>query len=178
MFAAIAIIAGLAAFAAGLYLLVRRGRSGGAVTGVDVAARIQTVDLEAFQNLLDAEDSNFLRRRLPPSSFRRVQRLRLRAAIGYYRRIAGNAAVFLRLGESCAASPEPAIAIAGRQLSETAITVRVTALRSIALLAITYPWPTAVEIPSAIADQYAQLRALAATLGRLQHVRPEVVAAS
>ena len=168
---AVAILVIVGVLGPAVWALLRRGRSAAVATSDSLASRIQPVDLEAFQNLLDPAESDYLRQRLPAATFRRLQRLRIKAAILYYRRIAGNAAVFLRLGEASRGSADPATAEAGRRLAETAVQVRGTALRAIALLLPVYVWPTAGETPASITEPYAQLRQLASAVGRLQHAR-------
>ncbi|PYQ43466.1 MAG: hypothetical protein DMG99_06570, partial [Acidobacteria bacterium] len=49
------------------------------VSNTSLAGRIQPLDLEAFRNLTDAAEDEYLRRHLRPADFRRVRRERLRA---------------------------------------------------------------------------------------------------
>ncbi len=51
----------------------------------DLAGRTRPVDLEAFRNLLDPREEDFLRASLLPREFRVIQRERMRAAVDYVR---------------------------------------------------------------------------------------------
>ena len=54
-------------------------------------APIRPVDVEAFRNLINPAEDEYLRHRLPPSQFRIVRRERLRAMAAYVQLIASNA---------------------------------------------------------------------------------------
>ena len=82
-----------------LLLLYVEGGRNSSVNGVeDLAGRTRPVDLEAFRNLVDAREEDFLRASLSRDEFRAVQRERTRAAVEYIRNSAHNAACLLRLG--------------------------------------------------------------------------------
>ena len=53
--------------------------------GSALARKIEPIDIEAFRNLLNPAENDYLRRRLRASEFRMVQRERLRAAAAYIR---------------------------------------------------------------------------------------------
>jgi hypothetical protein len=46
-------------------------------------AQIEPIDVEAFRNLVDPAEDDYLRRRLPAAEFRAVRRERLRATAAY-----------------------------------------------------------------------------------------------
>ncbi len=97
-----------------LLLLYVEGGRNSSVNGVeDLAGRTRPVDLEAFRNLVDASEEDFLRASLSRREFRAVQRERTRAAVEYIRNSAHNAACLLRLGEAASRSGDPRIAEAG-----------------------------------------------------------------
>src|ERR1700690_1536060 len=58
----------------------------------DLAGRTRPVDLDAFRNLVDPGEEDFLRSSLLPPQFRAVQRERMRAALEYVRNTGHNAA--------------------------------------------------------------------------------------
>src|SRR5215831_14570360 len=65
-----------------------------------LARKIEPVDIEAFRNLINPTENDYLRHRLHASEFRMVQRERLRAAAAYIRVAARNAAVLIAVGQS------------------------------------------------------------------------------
>lgn len=71
------------------------------------AKHIRAVDVEAFRNLVDPDEEEFLRTNLPPAEFRRIQRERLRAAVEYVSCAAQNAAILLRVADAGRRSPIP-----------------------------------------------------------------------
>ena len=77
-------------------LWLARGRSLAAALE-HPAEHIRAVDVDAFRNLVDPDEEEFLRTSLPPAEFRRIQRERLRAAVEYVSCAAQNAAILLRL---------------------------------------------------------------------------------
>src|SRR5438309_1600685 len=105
--AGLAVLAGL--FLCLIVLRVRRG------TGVEVSrveeleGRLESVDLIAFQNLVDPAENRFLQDRLPPRDHRRIHRLRTRAAIAYVETVYRNAGLTIRLAEHLSRSPQPEI---------------------------------------------------------------------
>ena len=65
----------------------------------DFRARWQKVDIEAFANIIDPSEENFLRESLPPQQFRRLQRERLRVAGEYLGRVGQNAQLMIQAGQ-------------------------------------------------------------------------------
>src|ERR671936_2445541 len=113
-----------------LLLLYRamRGQSGAIKALADLEGQTRPVDLLAFQNLIAAEEESYLREHLPGRAFRKVQRLRMIAALEYVRRTAHNAAILLRLGEAARASSDPQVAHAGQELMNSALHLRMIAM--------------------------------------------------
>ncbi len=135
----------------------------------DLAGRTRPVDLEAFRNLVDAREEEFLRASLLPGEFRAIQRDRMRAALSYIRNTAYNAAFLLRVGAAAARSSDPRIALAGRQLTDQALRLRGYALLSGAKLYLRIAFPEARLSYSRIADNYQSLSALAGQLALMQY---------
>src|SRR6185369_4966198 len=91
----------------------------------------RSASLEQLQErLLDESETTFLRRMLTPPSFRRVQRLRNRAALAYLKILLNNTAILMRIGDIARSSSDLKVAESGRVLAETALRTRMSVLRS------------------------------------------------
>ena len=158
-----------------LLLLYVEGGRNSSVNGVeDLAGRTRPVDLEAFRNLVDAGEEDFLRANLSRREFRAVQRERTRAALEYVRNSAHNAACLLRLGEAASRSGDPRIAQAGRQLIDSALRLRAYALLSNTRLYVRLVFPESRLSYGQLADKYQNLSALASQLALMQYPDPGV----
>jgi hypothetical protein len=135
----------------------------------ELQARIRPVDLEAFRNLTDPSEEQFLRDNLPPSEFRAIQRQRLRAAIDYLGGASHNAALLLQLGQTARRSADARIADAGRNLVDEAVRLRLYSLLARGKLCARFVLPEAAWHPAGIVDRYQHLTEGAAQLGRLQY---------
>jgi hypothetical protein len=135
----------------------------------DLAGCTRPVDLEAFRNLVDPGEEDFLHSSLLPRQFRAVQRERMRAALEYVQNTAHNAGFLLRMGEAARRSSDPRIAQAGRQLIDSALRLRAYALLSAAKLYVRIVFPGARLSYGQLADSYQHLSALASQLTLLQH---------
>ena len=145
--------------------------------GEDAAGEIHPVDVEAFRNLIDSAEAQFLRSNLPPPEFRKVQRERLRAAVEYISCVAHNAKVLMRMGENARHSPEPAVAEAGEKLVNIAIRLRVYALQATAKLYLRMVFPGAPFAPVGLAESYERMTGLVLLLGRMETARRNVSSA-
>ena len=147
-----------------LLRLVTRGYSN-SVSGLeDLAGRTRPIDIEAFRNIIDPAEEEFLRANLPAHEFRSVQRQRLLAASEYVSSAAHNAAVLLRLGQAGLHNADPAVAAAARQLVDNALRLRIYALLSLAKLYVRIAVPEARLSSESLAENYQQLRSLAGYL--------------
>ncbi len=135
----------------------------------DLAGRTRPVDLEAFRNLMDPNEDDFLRSNLLPREFRAIQRERALSAIDYILNTMHNAAVLLRLGEAATRSSNQNVASAGRQLAENAIRLRAYALLSVAKLGLRIVLPGARWSNGRLADTYQDLSGLAGQLALIQY---------
>jgi hypothetical protein len=135
----------------------------------ELQGKLRPVDVLAFRNLVDPEEENYLREHLPSGEFRRIQRERMRAAIDYVQCVAGNAAVLLRLGEAARESADPEVANAGKELVESALRIRISALSAGVRLRVRIVMPGLQVSPSAVSNSYENLTGLVGRLGRLQH---------
>jgi hypothetical protein len=135
----------------------------------DLAGRTRPVDLDAFRNLVDPGEEDFLRSSLLPPQFRAVQRERMRAALEYVRNTGHNAAYLLRMGEAASRNSDPRIAQAGRQLMDRALRLRAYALLCSAKLYVRLAFPEARLSFGRLADNYQQLSSLASQLTLMQY---------
>lgn len=152
---------------AGIYRLVR-GRARALRRLEDLDSTLEPVDIEAFLTLVDGDDREFLRESLSGHDFRRVQRQRARAALDYVGRIARNAALLLRLGESTRDDADPEVAGAGRELATLALRVRLNALAVSARLYLQLLFPAGTQHFGQVLFHYRSLTDAALRLSRLQ----------
>jgi hypothetical protein len=149
-------------------LLMARGRSR-VVRQIDqVSGQVCVVDLVAFRNLVDAGEYEYLRKRLPAATFRRVHRLRMRAARDYVKGAARNAAVLIRLGEAARQNPDAEIAAAARALVNDAIRLRMLALLALLRLGVASVVPSVGVSRLPVGEQYERVVGQFGMLGRLQ----------
>lgn len=155
-----------AAFLA-LFVLLRlvRSRALAARWLQEPGTHLRSVDLEAFRNLIDPTEEQFLRTHLPPAEFRSIQRQRLRAAIQYVSAVAHNAKVLLRLGHAARLNSDPSIAASGESLVETALQLRFTAFRSLAVLYLRIVLPGGHVSLSGVAEGYDLITGQVVMLG-------------
>jgi|SRR5208337_2299268 len=128
-------------------------------------AHLRSVDLEAFRNLIDPSEEQFLRAHLPPAEFRSIQRERLRAAVEYVSAVGQNATVLLRLGQAARLSPDPSIAATGESLVDTALRLRLTAFRSLAVLYLGIILPGRHVSLAGLAERYELITGQVVMLG-------------
>jgi hypothetical protein len=169
------------ALAASLALLfsvrLAKGQALSASVLENPAEHIRAVDVEAFRNLVDPNEEEFLRTNLPPAEFRRIQRQRLRAAVEYVSCAAQNAAILLRLADAGRRSSDPATAEAAEKLVDNAIRLRLYALHAIPRLYLGMILPGSRISPVRIAESYEQMTRLVVMLGCLQYPTRGVSAA-
>jgi hypothetical protein len=140
------------------------------------AEHLRSVDLEAFRNLIDPQEAQYLRTRLRPPEFRKIQRQRLRAAIEYVSCAGHNATVLLRLSEAASQSSEPATVAAAERLRENATRLRLNALQATGKLYLAMAFPGASVHPTRVAENYEQMTRQVVMLG-LKHPASGVSAA-
>lgn len=156
------IVIALALCAVGLFSMAARGRRRQARQSV------KPVDLKAFRTLVDRDDELFLRQRLPRGEFSRLKRQRVGVTWRYVSRIAGNAAVVMRMAEAAQASADPQVVEAATQVLETATQIRTQSLVAMAKLSVEYALPSLQLTPAALAPTYQNLRETVLRLGALQ----------
>jgi hypothetical protein len=134
-----------------------------------LASRLQPVDVEAFRNLIDEREEEFLRERLPGAEFRSIMRERKLAAIEYIWCAAQNAGILIRLGEAAKQSPDPAVAAAAEKLYDNALRLRLYAFKAVPKLYLGVLVPGAGLGPCPVAETYDTITRQAVTLGCLQY---------
>jgi hypothetical protein len=157
------ILVSVASLALGLLIRLAKGRGLPGRVLENPTEHMRAVDLEAFRNLVDPDEEEFLRTNLPSAEFRRIQRERLRAAVEYVSCAAQNAAVLLRLADAGRRSPDPATAL--------------YALKAIPKLYLGMALPGARISAVGIAERYEQMTRLVVLLGCLQYPTRGVSAA-
>ena len=131
--------------------------------------RIQPIDIEAFRNLTNSSDDEFLRAILPPVQFRTVRRARLRATAAYVSQAGRNAALLMPIGQQALASGDTATQQAARELINDALLLRRNAIFARVRIYAAMAWPTSKLGTARVADCYEHLSGSAMLLGRLQN---------
>jgi hypothetical protein len=130
---------------------------------------IQPIDLDAFRNLADSAEDEYLRGMLPAADYRLVRRLRLRAMAAYVQMAGQNAALLIHLGQGGLNSSDPNTATAARELVDLALLLRRNAAFAMFRIYVAWAWPNAAFTAGSILDGYRQLSGSAMLLGRLQN---------
>jgi hypothetical protein len=131
--------------------------------------KIEPLEIEAFRNLVNPIEDEYLRRRLQPSEFRRVQRERLRAAASYIRVAGHNAAILVSIGQAALASSDTATVEAAHQLVDNALLLRRNAAIAMLRIYVALVWPQSSPAAAPLLHGYEQMSGRAMLLGRLQN---------
>src|ERR1700678_2316399 len=99
------------------------------------------IDIEAFRNLINPAEDDYLRRRLPPAQFRVVRRERLRAMAAYVHIAGRNAAVLIQVGESAVDAGDPRLTAAALQLVNDALLLRRNTTVALVRIYLALAWP-------------------------------------
>lgn len=152
-----------------LFLLrLAKGQAAAVRQLYDLQNQLRPVDVEAFQNLTSPAEEEFLRSQLSPAEFRKIHRLRLRAALEYITCAAHNAAVLVRMGEAARRSSDPVIVEAGEKLVDSAVRLRLFALQARAKLYVGIIFPGTRNSAHGLAENYERMARQVRVLGRLQ----------
>jgi len=128
-------------------------------------AGLTPVDLDAFENLTDPEEEEYLRENLSSAEFRRIQRLRIRAAKMYVAALSQNASTLVAVGQSARFHPDPEIAASGQQILQGALRLKVWCAVSFVRLNTALLFPTFLSPSNSGVSNYLTVKYLAATLG-------------
>jgi hypothetical protein len=133
------------------------------------ATQIQPVDVEAFRNLADPRESEYLRSRLPGAEFRHIQRMRLRAAAAYLQAVGRNAVLLIGIGQLALNSENVEMVEAARKLIDEALLLRRNAGVALLRIYIRLIWPDTGFAATPILEGYQRLSRSAMLLTRLQN---------
>jgi hypothetical protein len=158
-----------AALALGFILSVALSRRLQISAGKRLAPQIQPIDVEAFRNLIDAEEDDYLRRRLPASEFRMVRRERLRAMAAYVRTAGRNARILVSMGQAALAAGDASTIEAARQVVDNALFLRRNATFALFRIYVAMAWPNSGLAAVTVLHGYEQMNGAAMLLGRLQN---------
>lgn len=131
--------------------------------------QIQAIDLDAFRNLADPAEDDYLRRKLSSSEYRRVRRVRLSAMAAYVQTAAQNAALLINIGQAALHSSNPQTVEAARELVNDALLLRRNATVAMVKIYVAVAWPKGSVATTTVLDGYRQLNGSAMLLGRLQN---------
>jgi len=132
-------------------------------------AQIEPIDVEAFRNLVDPAEDDYLRRRLPAAEFRAVRRKRLRAMAAYIQAANRNAKVLVSVGQAALTEGDAPTAEAARRLVDNALSLRRNAAIALVRIHIALAWPNSGLAATPILHTYEELSGSAMLLGRLQN---------
>jgi len=154
-----------------LYAAVRSRRAGS-------NKQIRHVDVPALRALMDREDEEFLRKKLPRTRFSRLKRRRILVTFRYVGRISSNTAIVMRLGESVRLHPDPAVAQMAAEITELAAQIRLQCLLAFAKMSAEFAMPSLQLTPATLLPKYQTLRENVMRLGVLetQNITPAAVA--
>lgn len=141
-------------------LLLWMVRSGVAVSVLrveDLEGKMEEVDLIAFRNLIDRGETRWLRETLAPETYRKIQRLRIRAAIAYVESVYHNAGLTIRLAQQLISNPDERVKEQARQIQELSIRTRLYAIESLLKLAISLVLPGAAFSIQELAVSYVEV---------------------
>jgi hypothetical protein len=127
-------------------------------------AELTPVDLEAFENLTDPEEEQFLRTNLTAREFRRVQRLRIRAAKLYIAALSQNASVLVVVGQAASLNADPGIAATGQDLTQRALRLQFFCFFSRLRMDAAIAFPVLLSPSQKLAHQYMLASYMAANL--------------
>lgn len=142
-----------------------------------LATQLRSVDVDAFRNLMDEREHQYLREHLPSAEFRVVHRERMLAAAEYVRCAAHNAGILIRLAEAARSSEDNDIAATAERLLQNAIRLRLYALHAIPRLYICALIPGAHLGQGLVPETYGNLTRQLIMLGCLHYPAQEVASA-
>jgi len=137
--------------------------------GGQLAEEIHPIDVEAFRNLIDPAEDEYLRRRLPAPEFRVVRRERLRAMAAYVKIAGRNATSLARMGQTAMIGADARTAEAAHQMVDNALLLRRQAALALLRIYIALAWPNSGLAAGQVLRGYVQLNGSAMLFGRLRN---------
>lgn len=135
----------------------------------DPTVSVCPIDIEAFRNLIDPGEEDYLRRRLPPGDFRAVRRERLRAMAAYIRVAGSNATVLARAAETAFGNADAATAQAAQALLGDALLLRRNSAYALVQIYVALAWPGMGLAGENVLTRYERMSGSAMLLSRLQN---------
>lgn len=132
--------------------------------GKQTDQQLHPVDVEAFRNLIDPQEEEYLRARLKPSEFRRIQRQRLAAAVEYVHGASRNAGILLHMADAARHSTDSAVVESAEILIEQATQLRLYAYQAIPRLYFAMAFPGWRVSPLRVAEGYEKMTRQAVSL--------------
>ena len=129
-----------------------------------LASQLTPIDLDAFENLLDREEEQFLRENLSSREFRSVQRSRIRVARMYVGALSRNAGVLVAMGQSARLHSNPEVAASGQKIFQQAIRLKVWCMVSELRLDAALAFPAILSPAGGISQQYLIVKSIAGNL--------------
>lgn len=119
---------------------------------------MQPLDLSAFSTLIDRQDEDFLRERMPRGQFFHLKRLRISVTWKYVNRISNNSAAVLRMVSIASQDADSNVAEAAAQVANLATQIRMQCLLAFAKLAVEFVFPSVQLSPAVLAPKYESLQ--------------------
>lgn len=165
------IILTLAVFALVAVLLLAAGRLWSREHGDSPAETLQTIDVDAFRNLISQPEELYLREHLPPHEFRAIHRERMLAASEYVWGAARNAGILIRLAEATKQNADSETVASAERLEDNAFRLRLYAWQTLPRLYFAALVPGAGSIPQNLAESYDSLTRQMITLKCMQSAK-------
>ncbi len=134
----------------------------------ELAAQLRPMDVNAFRNLIDEREEQYLREHLPLKEFRSIHRERMLAAVEYVWCATRNTSILISLGEAAKRSSDPMVATAADKLIENAQRLRLYAMQAMPRIYVSMLFPSASKAPQSIAETYDTMVRQAVVLGCMQ----------
>jgi hypothetical protein len=136
---------------------------------------LRSLDIEAFRNLTDPAEEQFLRSELPPLEFKKIKRERAQAALAYVTVLSRASLELTRFGAAAQRSADPTLAALGRDIANSAINLRLQTLKASANLRVATAFPGLSARPlGALLDQYDRSIQLMQAHSSLQRARGRI----
>ncbi|HEX4664806.1 MAG TPA: hypothetical protein VH196_10480, partial [Terriglobales bacterium] len=119
--------------------------------------RLQPVNIASFRHLASDTDDRYLRQNLSVLEYVKLRSSRLKTIQSYYLSAFRNCSILLSYGELLSNSEHRLFAEFGRELSSSAMELRLALLRAIAGVCLCYLVPVGVPLWREITDSYSLL---------------------
>jgi hypothetical protein len=163
------ILVGASLFGLFLILYLAKGLRSKGGNLDELVSQLRPIDVNAFRNLIDEREQQYLRAHLSGWEFRRIHRQRMLAAVEYVWCATRNTSILISMGEAARQSPDPTLVTAADKLIENAQGLRLYAIQSVPRMYVSMLFPGAGKAPHLVAETYDTLFRQAVVLGCLRH---------